>query len=203
MYERGFPKNKTYTSCPSTTYGGVMTCGDDSDAIVGWRGMLGHNWGPAHNPAYHWAQCNLFEDSPGTIFEGVSARIPLGPFLSPWLTMAIVRHQDQEIPFNRFSRVLNRSVQASLFSWSFRARQNDWQLDWAVTAPREDFVGLAYIDPKGTENHCLNSKIATCELRLSQRVGREWTIAAEARGHRSCAYEIITQDPAHGVPILA
>jgi hypothetical protein len=203
MYEGGFPKNKTYTSCPATAYSGTLTCGAGSEDIESWPGMLGHNWGPAHNPAYHWAQCNLFEDSPTTVFEGVSARIPLGPFLSPWLTMATVRHEGEELRFNRFASVLNRSVKTKLFSWSFRSRQAGWQLDWEVEAPIEDFVGLAYIDPLGTENHCLNSKIASCNLKLTRKEGGRWLPVANLTGRSSCAYEIITQDPGHRVPILA
>lgn len=203
MYEGGFPKNKTYSSCPATTFSGRLACGGDEWAVGGWPGMLGHNWGPAHNPAYHWAQCNLFEGSNTTVFEGVSARIPLGPFLSPWLTMAIVRHEGEELLFNRFSRLLNRSVSTELFRWSFRSRQAGWQLDWEVSAPRGDFVGLAYIDPGGRENHCLNSKIATCSLKLARKGKSGWEEVADLRGERSCAYEIITQDPEHGVPILA
>jgi hypothetical protein len=203
MYEGGFPKNKTYTSCPATAYSGRLSCGGRQEDIEDWPGMLGHNWGPAHNPAYHWAQCNLFDGSPGTVFEGVSARIPLGPFLSPWLTMAIVRHAGEEHRFNRFRCVLNRSVKTELFAWSFRSRQAGWQLDWSVSAPKRDFAGLAYIDPGGGENHCLNSKIASCSLRLSRRVRGGWDSVAELQGKQSCAYEIITPDRGHGVPILA
>jgi hypothetical protein len=203
MYERGFPKNKTYSSCPSTAFSGEFSQGERRERVESWTGMLGHNWGPRHNPAYHWAQCNQFQGSPGTVFEGVSARIALGPFLSPWLTMAIVRHAGEEIRFNRFSRVFNRSVKAQLFSWSFRSRQANWQLKWTVEAPAEDFVALAYIDPDGQENHCLNSKIATCRLELSHKSHEGWNLIADAIGKQSCAYEIISQDLTHGVPVLA
>lgn len=203
MYEGSFPKNKTYTSCPATLFDGRLGCGDGEQEITAWPGMLGHNWGPAHNPAYHWAQCNLFEDSPTTVFEGVSARIPLGPFLSPWLTMATVRHEGEELHFNRFARVLNRSVNTRLFAWSFRSRQDGWQLDWEVNAEQADFAGLTYVDPGGRENHCLNSKIASCTLKLARKEGGNWLEVADLVGPSSCAYEIITQDPSHGVPILA
>ena len=203
MYDRGFPKNKTYSSCPTTAFSGRISVATHTEQIEDWPGMLGHNWGPRHNPAYHWAQCNQFQESPGTVFEGVSARIPLGPFLSPWVTMAIVRHAGKEIRFNRFSKVLNRSVEARLFSWSFRSRQANWQLKWTVEGPSKDFVALAYIDPDGQENHCLNSKIATCRLELSQKTREGWSVVADAVGERSCAYEIISQDLNHGVPVLA
>ena len=203
MYEGGFPKTKTYTSCPTTRFTGHLGCGDSAQDITSWLGMLGHNWGPAHNPAYHWAQCNLFSGSPTTVFEGVSARIPLGPFLSPWLTMATVRHEGEEIRFNRFTRVLNRSVHTQLFAWSFHSRQNGWKLDWEVKGEHADFAGLAYIDPQGGENHCLNSKIATCRLKLARKERGKWLDVADLVGPNSCAYEIITQDPSHGVPILA
>jgi len=202
MYERGFPKNKTYTSCPDTRFEGQITVGGEPWAIRDWPGMLGHNWGLFHNPQYHWAQCNLF-DRPGVVFEGVSARIPIGPFLTPWLTLALVRHEGREIPFNRFSRSLNRSVEADLFHWSFSSRQGEWRLQWEVEANPEDFVGLSYRNPDGVENFCLNSKIATCRLGLWRGRGRSEQQVLQAVGERSCAYEILTRDPGHGIPVLA
>ncbi|MEE2829658.1 MAG: hypothetical protein VX498_10770 [Myxococcota bacterium] len=203
MYEGGFPKNKTYSSCPSTRFSGRLQFGEEEWPVEGWPGMLGHNWGAFHNPAYHWAQCNLFDGGSDTVFEGVSARLPLGPFLSPWVTMAIVRDEGEEIPFNRFSRVLNGSVQTGFFHWAFRSRQASWELNWEVSAQREDFVGLAYIDPDGGENHCLNSKIATARLRLARKGSSGWEEVANLEGRRSCAYEILTRAPDHGVPVLA
>jgi len=201
MYEASFPRNKVYTSCPSTRFRGTISRGDDRWEVSDWPGMLGHNWGAAHNPSYHWAQCNLFEDA-DCVFEGYSARLKLGPWLSPWLTGAVVRFEGTELRFNSVSGALNRSVRAELFSWSFTAQQAGWRLSWQVEAAREDFAGLTYINPGGDENYCLNSKIATCTLQLQRREQGTWKDVADLIGRHSCAYEILVQETDHGVPIL-
>lgn len=202
MYDAGFPKSKTYTSCPRTPFTGTLTVGGQAWAIDGWPGMLGHNWGLFHNPQYHWAQCSMFGDA-DSVFEGFSARIPLGPVLSPWLTMATLRHDGQEYLFNRFRRAPGNKVQAGLFAWSFVSRQRGHQLEWNVSAPVGDFGGLKYLNPDGVLNYCLNSKIADCSLRLSRRQRGSWQEIVSLRGERSCAYEILTRDPGHGVRVLA
>ncbi len=201
MYNSGFPRNKVYTSCPSTRFRGLLSVGEDSWQIEGWPGMLGHNWGRAHNPRYHWAQCNLFENA-DCIFEGWSARLQLGPWLSPWLTGAAVRYAGEELLFNAVGGILNRSVRTSLFAWSFEATQDDWRMQWQVEADRADFAGLRYTNPDGVDNFCLNSKIASCKLKLWQRDRGQWIQRADLIGSNSCAYEILVQDEEHGVPIL-
>lgn len=202
MYDAGFPKSKTYTSCPRTRWSGTLSVGGEAWEIDAWPGMLGHNWGLFHNPQYHWAQCSLLGDG-DSVFEGFSARIPLGPVLSPWLTMATLRHEGQEHLFNRFRSAVGNQVEAGLFAWSFVSRQRGWQLEWNVSAPVQDFVGLEYLNPDGTMNYCLNSKIADCSLRLARRGRGRWEEVATLRGDKSCAYEILTRDPEHGVRVLA
>ncbi|MBN93167.1 MAG: hypothetical protein CL928_03730 [Deltaproteobacteria bacterium] len=202
MYEASFPKNKVYSPCPRTRFRGSLSVAGDLWKIEDWVGMLGHNWGRSHNPRYHWAQCNMFGDD-DCVFEGYSARIALGPWLSPWLTGAVVRYQGEDLKFNSVTGALNSSVEAELFRWSFRSRQGGWQMHWEVEAPVGDFAGLVYRNPDGTENQCLNSKIASCRLRLSRKTGRSWEPVADLKGKRTCAYEILQVDTEHGVVMLA
>jgi hypothetical protein len=206
-YEGGFPKNKAYTSNPALRFDGTLSVGSaESLAVSGYQGMLGHNWGRSHNPRYHWAQCSLWEGrEPGCkspIFEGFSAKIRVGPWLSPWLTVAILRLDGEEFRFDRPWGLFNRSVNAGFFAWSFAAARGDAALSFSVEAPREDFAGLRYLDPDGTENACLNSKIASCRLNLRRKAGGRWVDAADLRGRSSCAYEILTQERGHGVELL-
>ena len=64
-------------------------------------------------------------------------------------------------------------------------------------------MGLKYLNPDGVLNYCLNSKIADCSLRLSRRERGRWQEIVSLRGDKSCAYEILTRDPDHGVRVLA
>jgi len=202
MYDAGFPRNKVYSPYPRTRFRGSLSVAGETWQIDNWIGMLGHNWGRSHNPRYHWAQCSMFGDE-DCVFEGYSARIALGPWLSPWLTGAIVRYRGEELHFNKPTGALNKTVEADLFRWSFHSQQEGWQLDWQVEADVGDFAGLVYRNPDGSANQCLNSKIATCSLRLARKEAGQWQTVADLRGERTCAYEILQVDPEHGVVMLA
>ncbi|MCA9695182.1 MAG: hypothetical protein KC636_36720 [Myxococcales bacterium] len=203
MYERGFPKSKLYTSCPATRLSGFIEGAGERWQVDAWPGMLGHNWGRTHAPRYHWAQCSLFTDAAPLVFEGYSGRIRVGRALSPWLTGAVVRVGDDEYPFHALTRLVNPSVRVSPYSWSFTARERGYQLRARVSAREDAFVGLRYENPDGSQSHCLNSKIADCEIELSKKTGVGWRPLARGAGRRSCAYEILTQDFEHAIPVLA
>ncbi|WP_185734728.1 hypothetical protein [Micromonospora globispora] len=69
-----------------------------------------------------------------------------------------------------------------------------------IEAPAEAFVGLVYSNPPGGVKHCLNTKIARCELEVTDRItGAQETLLAE---HRAL-FEILTDDRDHGIPIRA
>jgi hypothetical protein len=212
MYTASFPKSKLYTPCPETRFSGYIELAGERWRVERWPGMLGHNWGAAHSPRYQWAQCSLFDGGERAVFEGFSGKIQVGSRLSPWLTGAVVRLRGETLRFNQLHKLFNRGVCVTPGAWSFavsaRARAHDrhglWTLDWRVSAPRDAFVGLRYVNPDGALHHCLNSKVATCELELARtgRSGRRELIA-QLRGTRSCAYEVLTRRFDHGIPVLA
>lgn len=207
MYDGGFPKTKLYSSCPAARARGTIEYAGEQWQLDGWPASLGHNWGVTHNPRYHWAQCCLFEGGADAVFEGYSAKIKLGPTLSPWLTGAVLRLDGEQHEFHALKRLYNRSVQvhagAGVRAWAFDATRDDLKIEWRVSAPDRDFVGLRYVNPDGSLNHCLNSKLASCELVLSRRSNGRWREVRRLRGAHSCAYEVLTQDFDHGVPVLA
>jgi hypothetical protein len=76
-------------------------------------------------------------------------------------------------------------------------------LEGTITAPREAFVGLNYYNPPGGIKHCLNTKIASCELKVIRtRNGRADTPEILTTQHRA-AFEILTDDRGHGIEIRA
>ena len=64
-------------------------------------------------------------------------------------------------------------------------------------AQREDFVALTYYNPPGGSHTCLNSKVAACELTLERAGQPPLTLSTQ---HRA-AFEILTDDTHHGVPL--
>jgi len=202
MYKGGFPRGKLYTPAPMMHVHGMLQFGDEVWTLEDWPGALGHNWGEAHNPRYHWAQCNHFVGD-SAVFEAFSGKIPVGPFLSPWLTGARLRFRGQEWAFDRLTGLLKPNVAIASGRWGFVARQGPHRLSVAVTGQPEGFVGLQYINPDGSLRHCLNTKVADCELLLERRERGQWCEVAVLRADRSCAYEILTEQFDHGIEIVA
>jgi hypothetical protein len=70
-----------------------------------------------------------------------------------------------------------------------------------MSASREAFVGLRYNNPPGGCKVCLNTKIASCELRITHKQsGPSDPIEILSSKHRA-AFEILTDDQHHGVTI--
>ena len=84
--------------------------------------------------------------------------------------------------------------------WRFASKDSFAKLEGEILAPREAFVGLKYYNPPGGAKYCLNSKVAGCSLRVTDLLtGRTDTLRT---GNRA-AFEILTDDPDHGVTISA
>jgi hypothetical protein len=74
-------------------------------------------------------------------------------------------------------------------------------LEEEISASRKSFAGLRYNNPPGGSKYCLNTKIAFCELKITHKQsGQSESIEILSSKHRA-AFEILTDDPQHGVPI--
>lgn len=69
----------------------------------------------------------------------------------------------------------------------------------ALTTRGRAFVGLAYRNPPGGVKHCLNTKLAACELTLTWPSGEREVLHTDQRA----AFEILTDDRDHGIAISA
>jgi hypothetical protein len=85
------------------------------------------------------------------------------------------------------------------FSWSFETGGEGVRVRARIEAPASAFVALRYANPPGGEKICLNTKLASCELVLEE-TGRP---PRSLRAARSAAFEILTDEPAPEVPIVA
>lgn len=197
FYERGFPKAKAVVGTPHARYSGTLTVGDERFDIDDWPGSHNHNWGSKHTDHYAWCQVSGFDDAPDAFLECSTARVRIGPVWSPWFTLAVLRVGDTEYALNTLGRALRAKGEFDYFDWRFECGRDDVSLSGHVHAPREMFVGLPYRNPPGGVKTCLNSKVAACQLTL--RVdGVERTLRSASRA----AFEILTDDPSHGVPVL-
>ncbi|GMV41268.1 MAG: hypothetical protein AMXMBFR64_29840 [Myxococcales bacterium] len=201
MYELPLPRSKALSPTIDARFQGTVTVDGERIEVVEAPGMHGHNWGENHAREWVWAHCNAFAED-GVVFEGLSARVALGPITTPALTILHLRTPVETVTFNRLrDLVASASRQHGLY-WSFEATGGPWRLRGVVHGSPDRFVGVDYHDPDGTVHHCLNSKVAVAELTLLRRHGATWSPYGQWRSDDSCALEIGTCGDTHGVPIL-
>ena len=201
LYRARLPKAKSLVGLPFATYDGVLTVDGNSVAVDGWVGSQNHNWGSRHTDHYAWGQVAGFDNHPDSFLEVATARLKLGPFWTPPMTPIVLRHHGREIVLNRIRQTLRTKASLRYFNWSFAAESDDLRITGTIEAPRESFVGLRYYNPPGGVKTCLNSKIASCEVQLTPK-GHAGATETLVTRHRA-AFEILTDDSAHGIDIRA
>jgi hypothetical protein len=74
------------------------------------------------------------------------------------------------------------------------------EIEGQISAPGQAFIGLKYNNPPGGYKYCLNTKVAACKLQLKDKLTGQTEVLET--NHR-VAFEILTDDPSHGIPISA
>jgi Tocopherol cyclase len=202
LYEGRFPATKLVTPLADSRVSGVFHVdrGEGGPAeewqVDAWPAMIGHNWGRAHARLYAWVHCNAWDDAEDLTFEAVSARVRMGPVLSPMATGVFVRWKGRAWDLNARELLGKNRGSISLRRWEVTAEGRGIDVRAELAAETDDFVGLHYPNPSGAMTYCLNTKIARVrlELRLAGEGGRPLVATS-----RAGALEIGTRDPQHGV----
>lgn len=201
LYEAKLPASKLVTPLADARVRGRLRVRRDPRAkpeawdVDGWPAMIGHNWGRGHPHLYAWAHCNAWEDAEDLVFEGVSARVRMGPMLSPMATAVFVRYRGDAFDLNAREVLGKNRGNVSLRRWEATARgRRGVRVHAELAAETDDFVGLHYANPRGGTTYCLNTKLARMRLELALP-GRAPFVATS----RAAALEIGTRDKAHGV----
>jgi hypothetical protein len=200
LYRGGFPKAKSLVGSPLARYNGELVVGRRRLTVNGWTGSQNHNWGIRHTDRYAFGQVAGFDDAPDSFLEVVSAADRLGPVSTPVVTLLVLRHSGREHSLVTLRQGIRATGRFGHFFWDFASQSDAVRVRGHIEAPPEAFVGLAYANPPGGVKHCLNTKIARCELEVTDRAtGARETLLAE---HRAL-FEILTDDRDHGIPIRA
>jgi hypothetical protein len=199
-YDAGFPKAKALVGVPMARFAGRLVLNGRELAIEDWVGSQNHNWGSRHTDRYAWGQVCGFDNAPESFLEVVSARPRIGPFWPPLMTFLVLRHDGGEYALNSLWRAFRAKASYHYFAWRFATENKLARIAGEIRAPREAFVGLKYDNPPGGAKFCLNSKIASCAVRITDRTtGTTEILQAASRA----AFEILTDDRGHGVEIRA
>lgn len=201
LYDGGFPKAKSLVGSPLAVFTGTITVGGEAQEIDGWVGSQNHNWGSRHTDRYAWGQVAGFDGAPDSFLECATARLRVGPLWTPPLTLLVLRVGGEQIALNSLVQAVRARGEVSAsgpeFVWTIASRRRGVEVEARISAPREAFVGLTYGNPPGGAKTCLNSKIAACELTL-RRPGRAALVLRSGRA----AFEVLTDEAGHGVPVV-
>ncbi|MCE9500867.1 MAG: hypothetical protein K8R21_10270 [Leptospira sp.] len=194
LYSGGFPKAKVLVGHPRAIFTGIIKLDGKKISIKNWIGSQNHNWGSKHTDEYAWGQVAGFENEPDSFLEIATARIKIGPFLTPPLTPIILRFKGIEYKLNSLLKCFGRA-DYHYFGWNFHASSAEISVEGKISANKSDFICLKYNNPPGGWKYCLNSKIARAEILV--------TLKNENSSHRlvsknSAAFEILTSDDSHG-----
>lgn len=200
LYTTIFPAAKSLVGMPLATFSGKISVDGNNIPVLGWLGSQNHNWGRRHTDRYAWGQVSGFDDYPDTFLEVAAAQLRLGNFWTPPFTPLVLRHKGREYAMNGLLQSLSARGELDYFTWNFRSRTAQMDLQGTISAPRDAFVGLSYNNPPGGVKHCLNTKIASCRVEINDKI--HGVVETLDTKHRA-AFEILTDDRSHGIHISA
>src|SRR5579863_4394976 len=199
-YKTKLPAAKSLVGAPLATYTGSLVVNGETIKVENWVGSQNHNWGSKHTDLYAWGQVAGFDTHPKSFLEIATARLKIGPIWTPSMTLLVLRHEGEEFALNSLPQSLRAKGRFDYFTWDFSSETNDVAIKGNISAPQMAFVGLHYANPPAGGKHCLNTKIASCELRLKDK--HKHTEETLSTQHRA-AFEILTDDQHHGIQIRA
>jgi hypothetical protein len=205
MYTGPFPSSKSLSPKPDLRAKGSVEVDRERWEVDLWPGLLGHNWGKRHAPLYAWGHASTWDEAPARpgepselVFEGVSARVAVGPLSLPPLTVLCFRFRGVRYELSRPTDLVRTTARIAPRQWTFSGKNDIVSVEGELWADTADFVGLRYRNPRGPETHCLNTKLARARLEISFS-GR----APRVFRSSAAALEIGTHDVRHGIRMMA
>lgn len=201
MYSGSFPKAKLLVPLPLAKFNGKLTVDGKNISIENWVGSQNHNWGSKHTDLYAWGQVAGFDNSPDSFLEVATARLKIGPLWTPAMTPIVLRQRGQEFALNSLTQTIVSHGHFTYFDWHFGSEDDTAGIAGRIWADRSRFVGLNYYNPPGGNKFCLNTKLASCNLRVTYRSGpNKGTSELLSTRHRA-AFEILTDRDDHGIAV--
>jgi hypothetical protein len=197
LYEAPVPRTKFVAPYPDARFEGRLEIDGETIELAGWPGMIGHNWGSEHAERWVWLEGTGFDGSAETYFDAGAARIKLGPWTTPWLPSGMLMLDGEAHRLGGFGKIRAASVEESPTTCSFVFPGDGIVVRGRVSAPKQDFVGWVYADPKGPEHNTVNCSVADLALKVEQpgREARKLMLSAGA------AFELGMKETDHGIPI--
>ena len=199
LYNAPLPKAKSVTGNPNVLFTGSLKINGETIEITNWQGSENHNWGNKHTDNYAWGQVAGFDNDPDAFLECITASVKIGPVRSPWLTIIYLRLDGRNITLNLPMDAIKAQSRFNYFDWNFSSQNSQIKVTGRIRAPKKHVVGLNYYNPPKGSNTCLNSKIASCDLKIEEKGKPDRNLTTDNRA----AFEILTTSNNHGVPVVA
>lgn len=188
LYAGAFPKAKSLVATPHARYHGSLVVDGERIFVEGWPGSQNHNWGSRHTDHYLWGQVCGFDEDETAFLECASARVRIGPLLSPVFTVIVLRIGEKEYRMNGLLRALRAETQVDGFDWRLSSAARGVTIAAHLHAQPSQLVGLGYDNPPGGRKTCLNTKLAAAEVTLARPGERPLTLTS---AHRA-AFELLS-----------
>lgn len=197
LYAMPVPRTKFVAPYPDARFEGRLEVAGREIELSGWPGMIGHNWGSEHAERWVWLEGTGFDDEPGAYFDAGAARVKLGGRTSPWIPSGMLVLDGEAHRLGGLGHARASRIEESPTACDFALAGRDVVVRGRVSAPKKDFVGWAYADPKGPQHHTVNCSAADLELTVERpaKPPRRLSLPGGA------AYELGMRETDHGIPI--
>ena len=158
-----------------TVFSGTITVDGVTRRLLAAPGLQAHLWGTRHVEELCWLYCPAFAEDPSARLEAASARLDrkiAGGIPGPWLTPVAWRSAGGDVASTGLVASLrNRLAMSGPAALELRAASGSITAR-AWCAP-ESLVGYVYRDPDGRELHVAQSDVASCDVEIVTRRGRQ------------------------------
>ncbi len=187
FYGLPFPPAKSLAIDQNVRFKGTFTVRGEIHQIEDWVGSVNHNWGTRHMDEYAWTQTTSFDNSPGSFFEGLTARTKLLGLNTPWITTGTLRHNGKVHKIISLHKGLSASPPYQTGSWKFVGYGFGITIHGEVFAADNSFADFQYRNPPGGVKDCHNTGLASVVLRI-WKFGKEFILESRNRS----SFEIIS-----------
>ncbi len=197
LYRAPLPRTKLTSPAPLARFDGHLELpGRAPISLVGWPGMVGHNWGAEHAERWIWLHGAGFAAEEDWLDVGIG-RVLIGGRMTPWVANGAIciggrRHRVGGL------RAPRAQIGESASGCELRlAGPGGLLLSGTVAAPAGLTAGWRYADPDGSGHDVVNCSLAALDLQARLPDGGSHALSSAHGG----AYELGMREADHGVPL--
>lgn len=185
---------------PATTVTGAVEVDGRIVDLQRVSASQAHLWSRRSLPAWAWARCSAFAEDPEASLDLVDVEGP-GGVHAP---MFVFRFRGEAHRFSELPWIAMISSRPAAPSWHFSAQDARLSIDGVAWASPSQMVAVQYTQTDGSMHHCINTELASIELRVRTRafIGAPWRPEATLTSKRGASLEFRGREPAVRVSTL-